>query len=78
MNETNAWTKYADAWSAFVVGVLLLLTAWGNAVAMLVVSVVGLVIEIALLPQKSRRSATLVAIVACVMAFFAALALTLR
>ena len=66
-------SAFADLFGALAVSVFLLLTAWGNAVAMFVVSLLGLAIGIALLPRNYRRDAILIAavggIVACAASF---------
>jgi hypothetical protein len=61
-------SAFADMFAALAVSGFLLLTAWGNAMAMFVISLLGLVIGIALLPRNLRRDAIMIAAVGAVVA----------
>ena len=58
-----------DAFPAVAVAVLLILTAWGNAIAMMIVSAVGLIIGLFLYRGRFLKGGLLAAAVACVVAF---------
>ena len=58
-----------DIWTAIIVASLLILTAWGNAVAMLIVSILGLVVYVWVSRKKIVRSGPLASIVGFVLAF---------
>ena len=53
-----------DAFAAIAIAVMLLLTAWGNAIAMMVGSVIGLIILFVAFEGKHFRGARLAAVVA--------------
>lgn len=57
-----------DRFAALAVAVLLILTAWGNAVAMLVISALGLVVGLVLFRRSNTRGGFLAAIVGLVVA----------
>ncbi|RBP35662.1 hypothetical protein DES53_12030 [Roseimicrobium gellanilyticum] len=54
----------ADIWGAIAVAVMLVLTAWGNALVMAVVSVVGLLVVLFVFKGRSRKGELLAATVA--------------
>ena len=66
-----------DALAAIAIAVLLILTAWGNAVAMLIGSLVGLVLMTIFFKGRLHHGAGLAAAVAVVVAAVIALALFL-
>ena len=68
----------ADYFGAVVVALLLILTAWGNAWVMLVASLVGLLLSIALFRKEVVQRGLLAASVACVLAFIIALVIGQR
>ncbi|NIP95834.1 MAG: hypothetical protein GWO24_21335, partial [Akkermansiaceae bacterium] len=49
----------ADAFAAIAIALLLILTAWGNAIAMLIGSVVGLVVLFVIFEGKIFRGSAL-------------------
>jgi hypothetical protein len=57
-----------DRFAASVVAVLLVLTAWGNALAMLVAAGIGLVVGVLLFRRSITRGGALAAIVGLVVA----------
>ena len=67
-----------DTLAAVAVGVLLILTAWGNAVVMLVVSVLGLALGLLLLGKNITRGGALAATVGFALAIVIALVMLLR
>jgi hypothetical protein len=67
-----------DKWAALVVAVLLILTAWGNAVAMLVFAALGLVVGLLLFRKSITRGGALAAIVGFVVAIAIAPVMLLR
>jgi len=74
MNDQSLSDKFA----ALAVAVLLILTAWGNAVAMLVVAVLGLVVGLLLFRKSITRGGALAATVGFVLAIVIALVMLLR
>ncbi|MGA9351205.1 MAG: hypothetical protein WBW48_20700 [Anaerolineae bacterium] len=68
----------SDRFAALAVAVLLILTAWGNAVAMLVVAVLGLVVGLLLFRKSITRGGALAATVGFVLAIVIALVMLLR
>ena len=60
--------KDEDVFGTVSVAVLLILTAWGNAWALFVVSALGLVAGLLMFRRNSLRGAVLAATVACVLA----------
>jgi hypothetical protein len=67
-----------DKLAALAVAVLLLLTAWGNAVAMLVVAVLGLVVGLLFFRKSITQGGALAATVGLVLAIVVALMILLR
>ncbi len=67
-----------DKFAALTIAVLLILTAWGNAVAMLVVSIPGLVAWALFFRKSMARGGALVATVGFVLAIAIALVILLR
>lgn len=67
-----------DKFAAITVAGLLLLTAWGNANAMLIFGALGLVIGVLFFRKNLGRGAMLAATVGCVVAILIALAAKLR
>ena len=63
----------ADLYTAATVAALLILTAWGNAVAMLVVAVLGIVVGLLIFGKSFVRRGALAATVACLIAVVIAL-----
>lgn len=68
----------SDRFAALAVAVLLILTAWGNAEAMLAVAVLGLVVGLLLFRKSITRGAVLAATVGCAVAIVIALVMLLR
>lgn len=68
----------SDRFAALAVAVLLILTAWGNAVAMLVVAVLGLVVGLLLFRKGITRGGVLAATVGCALAIVIAPVMLLR
>jgi hypothetical protein len=68
----------SDKLGALAVAVLLILTAWGNAVAMLVVAVLGLVVGLLLFRKSMTQGGALAAAVGFVLAIVIALVMLLR
>jgi hypothetical protein len=68
----------SDKLAALVVAVLLILTAWGNAVALLVVAVLGLAVGVLLFRKSIARGGALAATVGFVLAIVIALIMLLR
>ncbi len=60
MNEMNR-KRVEYVFSAVVIAAFLILTAWGNATAMLVVSAIGLIVGILLFRGRTRRRGLLAA-----------------
>jgi hypothetical protein len=69
--------KNEDIFGAVSVALLLLLTAWGNAWAMVIASALGLIAGLILFRGSLLRGAVLAATVACVMAAAIAVAIWL-
>jgi hypothetical protein len=67
-----------DKLAALAVAVLLILTAWGNAVAMLVVAVLGLLVGLLFLRKSITQGGALAAAVGFVLAIVIALVILLR
>lgn len=67
-----------DKLAALAVAVLLILAAWGNAVAMLVVAVLGLVVGLLLFRKSITQGGALAATVGFVLAIVIALVMLLR
>ncbi len=67
-----------DKFAALTIAVLLILTAWGNAVAMLVVSIPGLVAWALFFRKSMVRGGALVVTVGFVLAIAIALVILLR
>ena len=63
-----------DALAAIAIAILLILTAWGNAVVMMIGSLVGLVLMMIFFKGKLHHGAGLAAIVAIVVAVTIAIA----
>ncbi len=68
----------SDKLAAVAVAVLLIVTAWGNAVAMLVVGVLGLGVGVLFFRKSIARSGGLAATVGFVLAILIALIMLLR
>ena len=68
--------KRDDAFAAIAVAVLLILTAWGNAIAMMIVSAAGLLVAALIYRKQLFKGAALVALVAFVVAAGIGLALS--
>jgi asparagine N-glycosylation enzyme membrane subunit Stt3 len=66
-----------DAFAAIAVSLLLILTAWGNAIAMFAVSAIGLVIAFIVFKGRTFRGSLLAATVGLVTAAAVALAMFL-
>jgi hypothetical protein len=62
-----------ESFGAIVVAVLLILTAWGNAFALLATSLIGLVIGLIVFRGESIRESLLAATVGCAVAVVVAL-----
>ena len=56
--------------SGVIIAVLVILTAWGSALAMLAVSVLGIAIGLLLFGRDFARRGAVVAVLVCVIAFF--------
>jgi hypothetical protein len=67
----------ADWFAAVTVALLLVLTAWGNAVAMFVVSTLALVVSLLVFGRTFARGGALAAAVGCVVAMVIALVMRL-
>jgi hypothetical protein len=70
--------KNEDVFGAVSVALLLLLTAWGNAWALVIASALGLIAGLILFRGSLLRGAGLAATVACVMAAAIEIAIWLR
>lgn len=70
--------SWSDKFAALAVAVLLILTAWGNALAMLVVSLLGLVVGLLFFRKSITRGGALAATVGFVLAIIIALVFLLR
>jgi len=68
----------SDKLAALAIAVLLILTAWGNALAMLVVAVLGLVVGLVFFRKSIVRGGALAATVGFVLAIVIALVMLLR
>ncbi|MGB5932787.1 MAG: hypothetical protein WBH57_06960 [Anaerolineae bacterium] len=68
----------SDKLATVAVAVLLILTAWGNALAMLVVAVLGLVVGLLFFRKSMGRGGALAATVGFVLAILIALVMLLR
>ena len=68
----------SDQFAAIAVALLLILTAWGNALAMLVVSAFGLVVGMLFFRKSMARGGALVATVGFLIAIVIALIMLLR
>lgn len=68
----------SDKLAALAVAVLLILTAWGNAVAMLVVAVLGLAAGVLLFRKSIARGGALAATVGFMLAIVIATIMLLR
>lgn len=68
----------SDKFTTLVVVMLLILTAWGNAVAMLVVAGIGLVVSLLLFRKSIARGGALTATVGFVLAIIIASVMLLR
>jgi hypothetical protein len=68
----------SDKFAVIAIAVLLILTAWGNALAMLVVSVLGLVVGLLFFRKSIARGGALAATVGFVLAIIIALVLLAR
>lgn len=68
----------ANVYTAATVAALLSAMAWGNAVAMFVVSVNGLLVGLVIFGRNFARVGTLVAVAGCAMAVAAFVALALH
>jgi len=68
----------SDKFAAIAIAVLLILTAWGNALAMLVVSLLGLVVGFLFFRKSIARGGALAATVGFVLAIIIALVFLLR
>jgi hypothetical protein len=62
-------TAVSSIYTAVTLLALVILTAWGNALAMLVVSILGIAIGLLLFGRNFARGGAVVAVVACVVAF---------
>lgn len=71
----NAKT-WADSYAALAVAMLLILTAWGNALAMFVFSAVALVIGVVIFGKKLVPEGIVAAVLACAIAVIVALILS--
>lgn len=60
--------RLSDWAAAAVVALVLLLTAWGNAYAMLLVGIVGLVVGLVFFRNTLARGGALAALVGCLLA----------
>jgi hypothetical protein len=67
-----------DKLAAIIVAVLLILTAWGNAVVMLVVSLLGLVVGLLFFRKNITKGGPLAAVVGFVLAIIIAFVMLLR
>ena len=67
----------SDKMAAVAVALLLILTAWGNATIMLIVSVLGLVLSAILLRKRITQGGALPAALGCVVAIAVALVMLL-
>jgi len=68
----------SDKFAAIAVAVLLILTAWGNALAMLIVAVLGLVVGFLFFRKSITRGGALAATVGFVLAIIIAVVFLLR
>ena len=68
----------SDKMAAIVVALLLILSAWGNATIMLIVSVLGLVVSAILLRTRITQVGALSAALGCVVAVAVAVVMLLR
>ncbi len=68
----------SDKLAALAVAVLLIFTAWGNAVAMLIVAVLGLAVGLLLFRKNITQGGALAATVGFVLAIVIALVTLLR
>ncbi|MCJ7667742.1 MAG: hypothetical protein MUP04_05595 [Anaerolineae bacterium] len=68
----------SDKFAAIAIAVLLILTAWGNALAMLIVSLLGLVVGFLFFRKSIARGGALAATVGFVLAIIIALVLLAR
>jgi hypothetical protein len=68
----------SDRFAALAVAMLLILTAWGNAMAMLVVAVLGLAVGVLLFRKSITRGGLLAATVGFVLAIIIAVMMLLR
>jgi len=70
--------SHSDKFAALAVAILLILTAWGNAVAMLVVSLLGLAVGFLFFRKSVARGGALAATVGFVLAIIIAVVFLLR
>jgi hypothetical protein len=68
----------SDKFAALAVAVLLIVTAWGNALAMLIVALLGLAVGLLFFRKSVARGGALAAIVGFVVAIIIALVFLLR
>lgn len=66
-----------EYFGAVVVAALLILTAWGNAIAMFIASAIGVVVALVAFRKRMHRGSVLVGLIACVVAGGLAVAITL-
>jgi hypothetical protein len=68
----------SDILAAVAVALLLILTAWGNAVIMLIVAALGLAVSLMLFRKQITRGGALSATLGCVLAIAIGLVMLLR
>ena len=64
--------------AAATVALVLLLTAWGNAYAMLLVGIVGLIVGLVFFRSTLTRGGALAALVGCLLAIVLAMVMLIR
>ena len=71
------YQSLSDEYEAVVVAILLILTAWGNAMAMLIVGAIGLVVFVLISRKNMPRGGAMAAIAGFILSMVIALAMML-